>query len=254
MLFNVLLTTLTTLTVVRSQSIGGSIVGPIVPGTTGKLGDAPITENNPTGVTYTAFLPNSNTTNIRGFVSGTASNNGTGVVFTVSLTGLPPADLGPFLYHIHDQPVPSDGNCTGTKAHLDPYIRGEIPPCDPTQPETCQVGDLSGKHGNITGNIFFTSYLDLYVSTTPTSNAFFGNRSVTIHSSNTTRLTCANFTLAAPPSPSASSSSPYSTSSNGTSSPLPTGSGFSGNPFTGNAVGHFVSGGAIVAGLMAFLL
>ena len=54
------------------------------------------------------------------------------------------------VYHIHDQPVPADGNCTATLAHLDPYIRGEIPPCDNTQPETCQVGDLTGKHGNVT--------------------------------------------------------------------------------------------------------
>ena len=58
------------------------------------------------------------------------------------------------VYHIHDQPVPADGNCTATAAHLDPYIRGEIPPCDNTQPETCQVGDLTGKHGNVTVSPF----------------------------------------------------------------------------------------------------
>ena len=61
------------------------------------------------------------------------------------------------VYHIHDQPVPADGNCTGTKAHLDPYIRGEKPPCDPTMPQMCQVGDLSGKHGNITASPFQTT-------------------------------------------------------------------------------------------------
>ena len=58
------------------------------------------------------------------------------------------------VYHIHDQPVPSDGNCTKTLAHQDPTERGEIPPCDPSAPETCQVGDLAGKHGNITSNPF----------------------------------------------------------------------------------------------------
>lgn len=52
------------------------------------------------------------------------------------------------------KPVPTDGNCTATEAHLDPYIRGEIPPCDNTQPETCQVGDLTGKHGNVTMSPF----------------------------------------------------------------------------------------------------
>ena len=64
------------------------------------------------------------------------------------------SDILPTVYHIHDQPVPADGNCTATLGHLDPFIRGEIPPCDPTQPETCQVGDLSGKHGNITVSVF----------------------------------------------------------------------------------------------------
>ena len=58
------------------------------------------------------------------------------------------------VYHIHDQPVPSNGNCTATLGHLDPFIRGEIPPCDSTQPATCQVGDLTGKHGNVTVSPF----------------------------------------------------------------------------------------------------
>ena len=56
---------------------------------------------------------------------------------------------GPFGYHIHDQPVPKDGNCNATLAHLDPYGRGPTPPCDSAKPETCEVGDLSGKHGKI---------------------------------------------------------------------------------------------------------
>lgn len=73
-----------------------SIDGPVIPGTTGKLGNAIITQNNPVGVTYTATLPNSNTTGIRGYVSGTSNANGTGVVFNVNIYGLPSAALGPF--------------------------------------------------------------------------------------------------------------------------------------------------------------
>lgn len=90
------------------------------------------------------------------------------------------------------------------------------------------------------------SFLDLYLSTHQGPASFFGNRSVVFHTSNATRLTCANFTL----------TSGNSTSSNGTSS--------SGNgtvvgstppaPFTGGAATAFVSIGAIVAGLAVFLL
>lgn len=50
-------------------------------------------------------------------------------------------------FHLHDSPVPADGNCTKTLAHLDPYKRGQATPCDKANPQTCEVGDLSGKHG-----------------------------------------------------------------------------------------------------------
>ncbi|KAL8781936.1 MAG: hypothetical protein Q9203_004091 [Teloschistes exilis] len=220
--------------------------GPIVPGTTGKLGDAAIVTTNPAGTTYTATLPNSTTSDIRGFVAGTSNANGTGVVFNINLSGFPDASLGPFLYHVHDQPVPSNGNCTATLAHQDPYIRGEMPPCDPTQPETCQTGDLAGKHGNITTSPFQTTFLDLYLSTVQGPASFFGNRSIVIHSSNTTRLTCANFTL---------------TSGNGSVGRNGTSSGGNGTvagsgpvPFTGGTTVSFVSTGAILVGLAACML
>jgi hypothetical protein len=58
------------------------------------------------------------------------------------------------VYHIHDYPVPADGNCTATGAHVDPFVRGEAPPCDASAPATCQVGDLSGKHGKPTNETF----------------------------------------------------------------------------------------------------
>ena len=74
----------------------GTIDGPVIPGTTGKLGDAKITTNNPAGVTYTAFLPTSNSTGIRGYIAATSNANGTGVNFNVNLYGFPSASLGPF--------------------------------------------------------------------------------------------------------------------------------------------------------------
>lgn len=91
--------------------------------------------------------------------------------------------------------MPADGNCTATLGHLDPTDRGEYHPCKVAALQTCQAGDLAGKHGNITDTELVTSYQELYLSTTPGSPYFFGDKSVVVHTSNTTRLTCANFVL-----------------------------------------------------------
>lgn len=99
-------------------------------------------------------------------------------------------------YHVHVSPVPANGDCTAAGEHLDPYNRGEQPPCDPSDPATCQVGDLSGKHGTASGTSFFAEYTDFYLSTDPSSNAFFGDKSVVIHDATGTRLNCGNFQLA----------------------------------------------------------
>lgn len=63
---------------------------------TGALGDAAVVQKNPAGVTYTATLPNSPSSGVRGSVSGTSNANGTGVLFSVNLSGFPAASLGPF--------------------------------------------------------------------------------------------------------------------------------------------------------------
>ncbi|KAI9680712.1 MAG: hypothetical protein M1817_004152 [Caeruleum heppii] len=183
----------------------------------GKLGPAAVISDNPTGVTYVATLPDSRTSGIRGTVSATAGENGLGVQFTINVSGFPDSALGPFMYHLHDQPVPANGNCTATKAHLDPYERGEVPLCAPGSPQTCQVGDLSGKHGNITGGSYASTYLDLYASVKPGIGAFFGNRSIVFHTSNATRLTCANFVL----SNATSNTTTPSTGTNGSSTTSP---------------------------------
>jgi len=145
----------------------------LVSAQTGKLGDAPVVTNNPIGASYYATLPNKESESVRGTVYVVSSPTGKGVDFDITLSGLP-AEGGPFctsnpillthsaleltvffpVYHIHTAPVPPDGNCTGTLAHLDPYVRSEDPPCDPTQKQTCQVGDLSGKYGKINGTTF----------------------------------------------------------------------------------------------------
>ena len=90
-------------------------------------------------------------------------------------------------------PVSGDGNCTETLAHLDPYIRGEDPPCNGNLTQTCQVGDLAGKHGKIDRDPYEATYTELYASTAEGIGAFFGNRSFVVHFSNKTRISCANF-------------------------------------------------------------
>lgn len=126
------------------------------------------------------------------------------------------------VYHIHDQPVPSNGNCTATLAHLDPYQRGETPACDPTFPETCQVGDLAGKHGKVeltNGSSTFTAtYTDNFASTLEGIGAFFGNRSFVFHFANTTRITCANFEAVADSSSACSATTTTTSSSSSVTS------------------------------------
>lgn len=158
------------------------------------------------------------------------------------------------MYHLHDQPVPADGNCSGTLAHLDPYERGEATPCDITRPETCQVGDLGGKHGDINSEPYNATYTDYYASTLPGIGAFFGNRSLVIHFNNVTRITCANFTAVDEGIPGGSSSSPASSLPNtstmlGTSRPTgtiptPTGSPVGSNA-TNTTIPTFVTAAAV---------
>ena len=154
------------------------------------------------------------------------------------------------MYHIHDQPVPANGNCTATKAHLDPYIRGEQPPCDPAAPQTCQVGDLSGKYGHPPGPAYQATYTDLYTSTRQGPASFFGNRSIVFHLANTTRINCANFELVA-----GSPNGSYPTSA---TPPAPSGTGTAVSPpvvqYTGGATPMVISGMAVVAGIFAFAL
>lgn len=98
------------------------------------------------------------------------------------------------MYHVHEYPVPANGSCDATGEHLDPQNRTENPPCDATQSQTCQVGDLSGKYGDIPAIPgFYAKYVDDYCSLNPDDPAFIGNRSLVIHCNNGTRLACANW-------------------------------------------------------------
>ncbi|CAG8974143.1 hypothetical protein HYALB_00002780 [Hymenoscyphus albidus] len=213
--------------------------------TTGALGNATVVENNPPGVTYVASLPEKRffnpkdpRGNVKGSISATANPNGIGVTFNVEFENLPLTG-GPFSYHIHVDPVPADGNCTKTLAHLDPFIRGEVTPCNRNLPQTCQVGDLSGKTSDIRSDPFQATYIDDFASTTQGLGSFFGNRSFVLHYANKTRITCANFVLKA------------SNTTSGNVTGTPTGAP---SQYTGGAVQKAASLGAVAGVMVAALL
>ncbi|KAK5990737.1 Cell surface Cu-only superoxide dismutase [Cladobotryum mycophilum] len=160
--------------------------------------EATITTNNPAGIIYKGTLPEKPffaqaaiSGNVKGSITAETPADGKGVKFTVKFENLP-KEGGPFTYHLHVEPA-TDGNCTSTLGHLDPFNVGETHVCDASKPAECQVGDLSGKHGKITSDPFTAEYTDLYASTQETSDAYFGDRSFVVHYANKTRLTCANF-------------------------------------------------------------
>ena len=117
--------------------------------------NAPVVNNNPNGAMYLATFANSITNVIRGRVVASSPFGGS-VNYAINIANLPQG-AAPFEYHIHEFPVPSNGDCMGTGLHLDPFNRGEQPPCDASQPQTCQLGDLSGKHGKINGTAIATT-------------------------------------------------------------------------------------------------
>ena len=135
--------------------------------------------NSPAGQTAVAQFPFSGPRkNITGSVSFVSNANGE-VQVSVNLQGLPSAGM-PFIYHVHEYPVSGD-NCTSTGAHLDPSKRGEVPICDAAVPASCQVGDLSGKYGNITTTSVSQTYQDPFLAFNPASPNSFIGKSVTIH-------------------------------------------------------------------------
>lgn len=238
-------------------TIEGALVydGPPVIGYTGPGGNATVQSGLP-AATYlatfptTQFDPNTGTL-ISGSIQASSVQGGTGVSFSINLSGIPDiATYGPIVYHIHELPVPADGNCTATMAHLDPTQRGELHSCEAPAPQTCQAGDLAGKHGNITASTWTVQYSDNFLSTVPGSPYFLGDKSVVIHTSNATRITCANFVLQNGNGTSSGSNSTGSGSGSGSNAtatvtvPTP-----SVTPFEGAAAKAFASAGVMGAAI-----
>ncbi|KAL5120252.1 Cell surface superoxide dismutase [Cu-Zn] 4 [Pleosporales sp. CAS-2024a] len=214
---------------------------------------APQVLGNPAGAIYVATLPPKAGSALSGSIIAVTAPSGPGVAFSVSFSGLP-ATGGPFIYHIHNKPVPANGNCTAAGAHLDPYMRGETPPCDATKPETCQVGDLSGKHGSISADSFSAQYLDPYLSLTPGTPAFFGNLSFVVHLANKTRIGCANFQMQTAPAPSGTPLGSYNGTATWPTGGLPPSPTYSAPSFTGAAAHPAGAAAAVLAAAAAALI
>lgn len=105
-------------------------------------------------------------------------------------------DEGPFKLSLYEAPVSGNGKCDGAKNVLDPFQRGDKPECDKKSPQTCQVGDLTGKHGEIPkfqGVISVRqSFQDLYLSFKKEDKSFIGNGSVIVKNAKGDKIACGN--------------------------------------------------------------
>lgn len=84
------------------------------------------------------------------------------------------------VYHIRDEPVPADGNCTKTPGRLDSFARSKLQPCNAAEPHQCQVGDSRGKDGDVTRGPFEVEYVDTFLSFKEDSRQYIGNRSLVL--------------------------------------------------------------------------
>ena len=140
--------------------------------------------DSPEGAKYVAKFDNK----LQGQVEFAGTSNGS-VSVSVKLEGLPETG-GPFPYHVHELPVPSNGDCMGTKLHLNPYNGSSTA----TTLDDTEVGDLARRHGNLTAPSDDITYIDEYLSLNSDSPAFIGGRSVVVHFLNNSRIACANIT------------------------------------------------------------
>ncbi|KAL5355559.1 Alpha/Beta hydrolase protein [Aspergillus floccosus] len=160
----------------------------------GQSHTAPAVHDNDVSTKLAAHLLDKHNTTIRGKITTRAPPSGVGIIVHVTLWNLHPKQS--WEYHIHEKPVPDNGDCWATGKHLDPYGRTDTPPCDIKNPVSCEVGDLSGKHAPAFvgySGTFDVRYTDFFLSNTPGTPAYYGNRSVVVHAPDGSRVNCGNF-------------------------------------------------------------
>ncbi|KAJ1952574.1 hypothetical protein EC988_003481 [Linderina pennispora] len=127
------------------------------------------------------------------------SQTSKGVNVKLTATGLKTGVQYP--YHIHVSPVPYDGNCTATGGHLDPAkikVADKPYKCDAKDPaKTCELGDLAGRHGNLTADATgaaSVTYVDSVLAFSGVDTIL--EHSVVIHGADNARLACGNIVVA----------------------------------------------------------
>ncbi|KAI8865482.1 Cu,Zn superoxide dismutase-like protein [Ramicandelaber brevisporus] len=119
--------------------------------------------------------------------------SGSGVSIAINIVAGPQVGKS-YAWHIHNKPVPADGNCVATEGHFDPYnVKANSKPeykCNPADKlNTCELGDLSGKYGPIKatcGSTFSTCVVDENINMD-----MLAGKSVVIHDGDA-RIVCAN--------------------------------------------------------------
>jgi len=172
--------------------------------------EAPVAKDNPKA-TYVATLTES-PSKIVGSVKVEGAPGHSGVKYTVQLSGLKKEEALPYLFHVHAKAIPAGGKCADAAAHLTQGPTALNWNCNlkyasndyTNKLELCEVGQLSGKYGNITADkighdgTYAIEFLDLYSSLKPEEKFFIGDKSVVVHNGKNDRLACANFQKASP--------------------------------------------------------
>ncbi|KAI8050326.1 superoxide dismutase [Syncephalis plumigaleata] len=82
---------------------------------------------------------------VEGFILFVSSLSATTVFGGVTIGNLP---AGEYSYHVHEKPVPENGDCAATGGHYDPHAKKGAK-CTKTTLTDCEIGDLSGKFGKL---------------------------------------------------------------------------------------------------------
>jgi Cu/Zn superoxide dismutase len=120
---------------------------------------------------------------VTGYVRFTQESPDAFVLIEVNLDGL---EDGPNPWHIHEFPVADSCESDSTGGHFNPTGWDGYPVCEG---ENCEAGDLSGRHGALTGDGILALYEDSNITLFGPDS--FAGRSIVIHKSDGSRWACA---------------------------------------------------------------